>query len=59
MLDEIFSQKHRIKEERPDSFAEEQARYAKETADHLEALGEDLFQALQGNDSYFSLENTR
>lgn len=47
--DEIFPQRHRIKEQRVDSFAEQQAKYARETAEHLNSLGEDLFQVLQGN----------
>ncbi|TFK77005.1 hypothetical protein BDN72DRAFT_754042 [Pluteus cervinus] len=47
--DEIFSLKHRIKEERPDSFAEQQARYAKETAEQMNFLGQDLFQVLQAS----------
>ncbi|KAF8898638.1 hypothetical protein BD779DRAFT_1607387 [Infundibulicybe gibba] len=47
--DEIFSQRQRMKEHRPDSFAEQQAKYAKETADHLNSIGEDLFQVLQAN----------
>ncbi|KAG6889195.1 hypothetical protein C0995_002910 [Termitomyces sp. Mi166 len=45
--DEIFLQRQRIKEHRADSFAEQQAKYARETADHLNSLGEDLFQVLQ------------
>ncbi|GLB36244.1 putative fungal specific transcription factor [Lyophyllum shimeji] len=47
--DEIFLQRQRIKERRVDSFAEQQAKYARETADHLNSLGEDLFQVLQAN----------
>jgi hypothetical protein len=47
-IDEIFQARSRQKENRPDSFAEEQARYAKEEADRLEVLGEDLFQTIQG-----------
>jgi len=35
-------------EGRPDSFAEQQAGYAKETACRMEILGENLFQVLQG-----------
>ncbi|KAG6877642.1 hypothetical protein C0993_005351 [Termitomyces sp. T159_Od127] len=46
-LDEIFLQRQRIKEHRADSFAEQQAKYARETADHLNSIGEDLFQVLQ------------
>lgn len=45
--DEIFQARNRVRENRPDSFAEEQAKYAKEEADKLEVLGEDLFQMLQ------------
>jgi hypothetical protein len=48
LKDEIFLLRHRIKEQRPDSFAEQQAQYARETAERLNALGEDLFQVLQG-----------
>ncbi|KAF8912757.1 hypothetical protein CPB84DRAFT_1670239 [Gymnopilus junonius] len=47
--DEIFLEKYRIKQNRPDSFAEQQAKLAKETAERLNALGEDLFQVLQAN----------
>ncbi|KAJ6610095.1 hypothetical protein B0H10DRAFT_2166192 [Mycena sp. CBHHK59/15] len=45
--DEIFSQRHRIREDRPDSFAEQQAKFARDTADHLESLGDRLFEVLQ------------
>jgi hypothetical protein len=47
--DEIFLLRHRIKEQRPDSFAEQQAQYGRDTAERLNSLGEDLFQVLQGN----------
>lgn len=47
--DEIFLLRHRIKEQRPDSFAEQQAQYGRETAERLNSLGEDLFQVLQAN----------
>ncbi|KAF5377608.1 hypothetical protein D9615_005317 [Tricholomella constricta] len=47
--DEIFLQRQRIKEQRIDSFAEQQAKHARETADHLNSLGEDLFQVFQAN----------
>lgn len=47
--EEIFWQRNRLKEDRPDSFAEEQAKYAKDTAEHLKYLGQDLFQVLQTN----------
>jgi hypothetical protein len=46
--DEIFVQRYRIKEGRPDSFAEQQAQCAKETADYLESMGESLLQIVQG-----------
>ncbi|KAJ7110114.1 hypothetical protein C8R44DRAFT_801404 [Mycena epipterygia] len=46
--DEIFSQRHRIRETRPDSFAEQQAKYARDTADHHESIGDRLFEVLQG-----------
>ncbi|KAF8216122.1 hypothetical protein K438DRAFT_1800101 [Mycena galopus ATCC 62051] len=46
-LDEIFSARHRLTDGRPDSFAEEQAKYARETADHLESIGDRLFEVLQ------------
>lgn len=47
--DEIFLMRQRIKEQRVDSFAEQQAKYARETADHFNSLGQDLFQVLQAN----------
>ncbi|KAJ7169978.1 hypothetical protein C8R46DRAFT_1090719 [Mycena filopes] len=46
-LDEIFSARHRLREGRPDSFAEEQAKYAHETANRYEAVGDRLFELLQ------------
>ncbi|KAJ7597136.1 hypothetical protein C8J56DRAFT_919311 [Mycena floridula] len=46
---EIFSEKYRLKEDRPDSFAEQQAKLAKETSEQLKYLGQDLFQVLQAN----------
>ncbi|KAJ7619127.1 hypothetical protein DFH06DRAFT_1235416 [Mycena polygramma] len=46
-LDEIFSARHRLREGRPDSFAEEQAKYARETADQLESVGDRLFELTQ------------
>ncbi|KAJ7235915.1 hypothetical protein B0H12DRAFT_1238654 [Mycena haematopus] len=46
-LDEIFSARHRLREGRADSFAEQQAKYARETADHLESIGDRLFELLQ------------
>ncbi|KAJ6604750.1 hypothetical protein DFH09DRAFT_1123717 [Mycena vulgaris] len=45
--DEIFSQRHRIREERPDSFAEQQAKYARDTVAQCESVGERLFELLQ------------
>lgn len=47
--DEIFLERLRAKEQRPDSFAEQQAKLARETAEKLNSLGEDLFQVLQAN----------
>jgi len=46
--DEIFQQRHRAREARPDSFAEEQARWARETIDKYLFTGENLVQVLQG-----------
>jgi hypothetical protein len=48
LTDEIFLERLRAKEQRPDSFAEHQAKLARETAEKLNTLGEDLFQVLQG-----------
>lgn len=45
--DEIFQAKIRLRENRPDSFAEQQAKLAQQTADHLESVGECMFQVLQ------------
>lgn len=47
--DEIFLERLRVKEQRPDSFAEQQAKFARETAEHMNTLGENLFQVLQAN----------
>lgn len=47
--DEIFLERLRSKEQRPDSFAEHQAKLARETGEKLNTLGEDLFQVLQAN----------
>lgn len=47
--DEIFLERYRIKEQRPDSFAEQHAKLARESAERLNTLGEDLFQVLQAN----------
>jgi hypothetical protein len=47
-LDEIFSARHRLRTGRPDSFAESQAKYARETADHLESIGDRLLELVQG-----------
>ena len=38
----------RLKEQRADSFAEQQAKLARESADRLNLLGQDLFQGFQG-----------
>ena len=46
--DEIFTQRQRLREGRPDSFAEQQAKYARDAADHEESIGERLFEMLQG-----------
>lgn len=48
MADEIFQNKHRTKEQRPDSFAEEQAKHARETIDRYLFKGEHLVPVLQG-----------
>ncbi|KAJ7225424.1 hypothetical protein GGX14DRAFT_420423 [Mycena pura] len=45
--DEIFTQRQRLREGRPDSFAEQQAKYARDAADHEESIGERLFEMLQ------------
>ncbi|KAJ3514373.1 hypothetical protein NLJ89_g2412 [Agrocybe chaxingu] len=45
--DEIFLE--RFREHRPDSFAEAQAKLARDSAERLNALGEHLFQVLQTN----------
>ena len=45
--DEIFRQ--RTKEQYMDSFAEQQARCARETADRQNSLDDNLFQVLQGD----------
>ncbi|KAG2023382.1 hypothetical protein CC2G_001043 [Coprinopsis cinerea AmutBmut pab1-1] len=47
--DEIFLERLRAKEQRPDSFAEQHAKLARETAEHMNTLGENLFQVLQAN----------
>ncbi|KAJ7925882.1 hypothetical protein B0H13DRAFT_1973748 [Mycena leptocephala] len=46
-LDEIFHARHRIREGRPDSFAEQQAKYARDTADQCESVGDRLFEIIQ------------
>jgi hypothetical protein len=46
--DEIFQQKLQVKEKRPESFAEEQARRARETIDKYVSLGEQPVQIMQG-----------
>lgn len=48
LQDEIFSERYRSREERPDSFAEQQIKLAKDGAKKLELLGQDLLQSLQG-----------
>ncbi|PFH54567.1 hypothetical protein AMATHDRAFT_78225 [Amanita thiersii Skay4041] len=45
--DEIFLERQRLKEQRPDSFAEQQAKIARELAERLNTLGKDLFQVFQ------------
>jgi len=40
----------RFKEQRTDSFAEQQAKLARESAEHLNSLGKDLFQVFQGKE---------
>jgi hypothetical protein len=40
-------ERHRLREQRPDSFAETHAKLAKESADRLNSLGENLFQVFQ------------
>jgi hypothetical protein len=47
--DEIFQQKYRAKDLRPDSFAEEQSRFARSTIDKYLYRGENLVEVLQGN----------
>ncbi|KXN89934.1 hypothetical protein AN958_04938 [Leucoagaricus sp. SymC.cos] len=47
--DEIFLERYRIKEQRPDSFAEQQAKLARTTVDRLNVLGEELFQVFQAS----------
>jgi hypothetical protein len=46
--EEIFLERIRIKEQRTDSFAEEQAKLARESAERLNLLGKDLFHVFQG-----------
>ncbi|KAF6766288.1 hypothetical protein DFP72DRAFT_866120 [Ephemerocybe angulata] len=47
--DEIFLERLRVKEQRPDSFAERHAKLAKEGAERMNTLGENLFQVFQAN----------
>lgn len=47
--DEIFLERQRQQEQRPDSFAEQQAKHAKDTIEHLNMLGKDLFQVFQAS----------
>ncbi|KAJ7786425.1 hypothetical protein B0H16DRAFT_1490430 [Mycena metata] len=46
-FDEIFTARHRQREGRPDSFAEAQSKYALESANQLESVGDRLFEVLQ------------
>jgi hypothetical protein len=46
--DEIFNQKHRARERRPDSFAEQQAKLAKSGIEEYQNMGMSLLQCLQG-----------
>lgn len=50
--DEIFSMADRVKELRPDSFAERQANHAKELIDIMTTLGENILEALQGEHQF-------
>nr|GAT43231.1 predicted protein [Mycena chlorophos] len=45
--DEIFTHRQRLREGRPDSFAEQQAKYARDTADEIEAVGDRLLEVMQ------------
>ncbi|KAF7320452.1 Eukaryotic translation initiation factor 3 subunit H [Mycena kentingensis (nom. inval.)] len=45
--DEIFTQRQRLRERRPDSFAEQQAKLARDTADQMESVGDRLLEVLQ------------
>ncbi|KAJ7487703.1 hypothetical protein B0H11DRAFT_2014525 [Mycena galericulata] len=45
--DEIFSARVRATQKRQDSFAEQQAKYARDTADYYESMGNRLFETLQ------------
>ncbi|KII93554.1 hypothetical protein PLICRDRAFT_35780 [Plicaturopsis crispa FD-325 SS-3] len=47
--DEIFLNKHRVRDSRPDTFAETQARCAKETFDRYHYLGDSLLSCLQAH----------
>ncbi|KZT01965.1 uncharacterized protein LAESUDRAFT_443524 [Laetiporus sulphureus 93-53] len=46
-IDDPFDGKHKVSEQRPDSFAEIQARYARHAIDSSYELGEELFQVVQ------------
>lgn len=46
--DELFLEKHRLNERRADSFAEQQARHAKETIENFQTIGESLLPCVQG-----------
>ncbi|KIK71105.1 hypothetical protein GYMLUDRAFT_33231 [Collybiopsis luxurians FD-317 M1] len=47
--EDIFTERYRVKEDRPDSFAEQQAARAKETLQRMEILGLELLQVLQAS----------
>ncbi|KAF5390304.1 hypothetical protein D9757_002838 [Collybiopsis confluens] len=47
--EDIFTERYRLKENRPDSFAEQQAARAKETLQRMEILGLELLQVLQAS----------
>ena len=47
-LGEIFTEKYRLMENRPESFPELQAKYASQCIDTMRALGINLFQCTQG-----------
>ncbi|KAF8807498.1 hypothetical protein BYT27DRAFT_7189569 [Phlegmacium glaucopus] len=47
--EEIFTERSRYHEQRTDSFAEQQAKLARESAERLNSIGKDLFQVCQAN----------